>query len=243
MCMNFQLGTAPPYIHLTCTSCDAPSIVQRKTHFSGEISDTCTHLPVNPRSMQGYCLTDHPTPSSRTHLFSEPHKVGFFILCEHPKVGVEDLLEQQHEELFLNTSLILPWLSSKDHLQGRHTSWLHVAIPMSYLYSPPPPIWISLVVVLRTGVSKMSISCYHAIAQHPLISCSVTTPSSLFCEGCGLETHVSWRPISLLPRPNPLTRWPLSNFSVVPSQQSWYWTTQWNNATSCNHVLNHLTYS
>ena len=79
----------------------------------------------------------------------------------------------------------------------------------------------------------------HSIAWHPLISCSVTTPPSLFCEGCGLETYVL---ISLLPRPNPLTRkgfwWPLSNFMVVPSQQSWYWTTQWNSTTSCNHMLN-----
>ena len=62
---------------------------------------------------------DHHTPSSGTHLFSEPHKVGLLILCEHPKVRIEDLLEQQHKELFLNTSLILPWFISKDHLQGR----------------------------------------------------------------------------------------------------------------------------
>ena len=36
-------------------------------------------------------------------------------------------------------------------------------------------------------------------------------------------------------------RWPLSDFLVVPSQQSWYWTTQWNSTTSCNHVLDQLT--
>ena len=67
----------------------------------------------------GYCLTtaDHCPPSSGTHLFSEPHKVGFLILCEHPKVRVEYLLKQQHEELFLNTSLILSRLISKDHLR------------------------------------------------------------------------------------------------------------------------------
>ena len=52
--------------------------------------------------------------------------------------------------------------------------------------------------------------------------------------------------LSLMPRPHPLMRkgvwWTLSNFLVVPSQQSWYWTTQWNSATSCNHVLNQPTY-
>ena len=67
----------------------------------------------------GYCLTtaDNRPPSSGTHLFSEPHKVRFLILCEHPKVRVEYLLKQQHEELFLNTSLILSRLISKDHLR------------------------------------------------------------------------------------------------------------------------------
>ena len=51
---------------------------------------------------------------------------------------------------------------------------------------------------------------------------------------------------SLVPRPHPPTRkgvwWPLSNSLVLLSQQSWYWTTQWNSATSCNHVLNQPTY-
>ena len=51
---------------------------------------------------------------------------------------------------------------------------------------------------------------------------------------------------SLVPRLHPVTRkgvwWPLSNFLVVPSQQSWYWTTQWNSTLSCNHVLDQPTY-
>ena len=44
---------------------------------------------------------------------------------------------------------------------------------------------------------------------------------------------------SFVPRPHPFTRkrvwWPLSTFLVVPSQQSWFWTSQWNSAMSYIH--------
>ena len=57
---------------------------------------------------------------------------------------------------------------------------------------------------------------------------------------------LSWESLNLMPRPHPLTRkgawWPLSDSLVMSSQQSWYWTTQWNSALSCNHVLDWPTY-
>ena len=48
---------------------------------------------------------------------------------------------------------------------------------------------------------------------------------TIFCVGPFLVVQI----LSLVPRPHPLTRkgawWPLSDFLVVPNQQSWYWTT------------------
>ena len=61
-----------------------------------------------------------------------------------------------------------------------------------------------------------------------------------------ISRYVDSYQTSLVPRPHPLTRkvvwWPLSDSLVVLSQQSWYWTTQWNSATSCNHALDRPTY-
>ena len=73
---------------------------------------------------------------------------------------------------------------------------------------------------------------YTRTHRHTSLTCSPKRGG-----GCSLITEDP----SLVPRPHPLTRkgvwWPLSDFLVVPSQQSWYWTTQWSCTTSCNHVL------
>ena len=100
---------------------------------------------------------------------------------------------------------------------------------------------------------------YYGVTTHLLLKCSSQFPWKqqrryvLLINGSHTNIHdhnVIHSPncssaFSLVPRLTPSQGervwWPLSNFLAVLSQQSWYWTTQWNSTTSCNHVLDQLT--
>ena len=89
--------------------------------------------------------------------------------------------------------------------------------------------------------SYIRCSCFYEAGVSPTFNGS----SAIQTQDQNMQPSDFYSNTSLVLRPHPLTRkgvwWPLSDLLVVPNQQSWYWTTQWNSATPCNHVLDRLT--